>query len=82
MTAKQKREMRRMEIRIEELERHFAIANNFGTENFVSVFNSRVAMRQAYEALLDASDILAAHMRDDPAFMEQFGKRATEVKEW
>jgi len=71
MTAKEKRYVRKLEIRIEELERHFKIANDSCTETFTSLYQTRVAMRYAYEALIEAEKVLHENMKEDPAFIQQ-----------
>lgn len=71
MTAKEKRHVRKLEIRIEELERHFKIANNSHAEVFLNLYDTRRAMREAYESLIDAARTLEDLMRNDPAFMQQ-----------
>jgi hypothetical protein len=65
MTAKEKRYVRKLEIRIEELERHFKIANDSNIETFVTLYQTRVAMRHAYEALVEAETALHENMKDD-----------------
>lgn len=74
MTAKEKRHVRKLEIRVEELERHFQIANSSSVETFLALFETRAAMRQAYEAVCDAERVLRELMQDDSAFMEMRAK--------
>ncbi len=70
MTAKEKRYVRKLEIKVEQLERHFRIAQTSGMDNFRALYDSRLAMRQAYESLMDAARTLEDCMQEDPAFME------------
>ena len=74
MNAKEKRHVRKLEIRVEELERYLNIANSSGVETFLTLFETRAAMRQAYEAVCDAERVLRELMQDDPAFMEMRAK--------
>jgi len=69
MTAKEQRNTRKLEIRVEELERHFKISNDSYIETFTELYQTRTAMRQAYESLMDAESVLRTLMKEDPAFM-------------
>lgn len=80
MTAKERRYVRKLEIENEELKRHLKIANESGAETFLALYETRVAMRQAYEALVEAANALEDNMRDDPAFMEQQARMREESK--
>jgi len=73
MTAKEKRYVRKLEIRIEELERHFKIANDAHTEIFSALYHTRTAMRIAYETILEAADSLQENIKNDPAYMAKSG---------
>jgi hypothetical protein len=70
MTAKERRYVRKLEIENEELRRHFDIANSSNTDTFLSLYETRFAMRLAYECLVEAVAHLEDNMRDDPAFMQ------------
>jgi len=70
MTAKEKRYVRKLEIENEELKRHFHIANKSNTETFLALYEPRLAMRLAYEALIDAVAQMEDNLRDDPAFIQ------------
>jgi len=70
MTSKEKRYVRKLEIENEELKRHFHIANKSNTETFLALYETRLAMRLAYEDLIDAVARLENNMRDDPAFIQ------------
>jgi hypothetical protein len=74
MTAKEKHHVRKLEIRIEELERHFNIANSAHCNVFRELFETRAALRQSYEALMEAANILGDLMANDPAFMQMVGR--------
>jgi len=80
MTAKERRYVRRLEIENEELKRHFNIANKSGAETFLALYDTRVAMRQAYEALVEAANALESNMREDPVFIEQKARMREETK--
>ena len=74
MNSKEKRYVRKLEIRCEELDRHFRIANSSSAGTFLTLFETRAAMRQAYEAVCDAERVLRGLMQDDPAFVEMRAK--------
>lgn len=79
MTAKEKRYVRKLEIENEELKRHFDIANQSNAETFLALYETRLAMRLAYENLIEAVAQLENNMRSDPAFIQlraQIGKEA------
>ena len=69
MTAKEARYVRKLEIRVAELERHFEIANRSGTENFIALFETRTALKQAFEALEECSGITYDCIKNDPQFI-------------
>lgn len=79
MTKKEERHVRNLEIKVEELERHLKLSQRASIENFTSAYDSRIAMRQAYEALLDAAKILEDCMREDPAFIKEQAQRRAEI---
>ena len=70
MTAKERRHVRNLELKIEELERHFRISQSSGIDYFRSLYETRLALRQVYECLHEAISILDATMAQDPAFMK------------
>lgn len=76
MTAKEQRQVRRLEVRIEELERHLKISTKSGSDTFLDLYNTRTALRQAHEALAEAMAIIEQCIKDDPAFIQQ---RQTQV---
>lgn len=70
MTKKEQREFRNQALKIEELERHFAIANRVGVEYFTALYDTRLALRQVYEDVCASKQTLEVLMGDDPAFMQ------------
>ena len=58
MTAKEKRYVRKLEIRIEELERHFDILNSHDKSTFMSLFEARCAVSEALETIEYAAECL------------------------
>lgn len=72
MTAKESRALRKLQIENEELKRHFHIAQKSQVDTFTELYQTRTALRQAYEALSEAQQVLEALMKEDPAFMAQF----------
>ena len=60
-----------MEIRIEELERFFKIAHTSSTDNFIALFETRTAMKQAFAALEECSTIMYDCMKNDPEFISR-----------
>ncbi len=69
MTAKEARYVRKLEIRVAELERHLGIANRSSAEYFSALFETRTAMKQAFEALEECSGIMYDCIKNDPQFM-------------
>ncbi len=69
MTAKEQRYVRKLEIRVAELERHFDIANKSSAENFVALFETRIALKQAFEALEECAVIMHDCIKADPQYM-------------
>ncbi len=78
MTAKERRYVRKLEVENEELKRHFRIANNSNIETFTALYETRFAMRLAYECLVEAVAHLEDNMRDDPAFMQLKAQMGTD----
>lgn len=76
-SAKDLRLIRKLEIRIEELERHFKISQQHYVDTFHELFETRTAMRQAYEAICEAEKVLREQLQNDPVFMA--GKPKAEI---
>lgn len=64
MTAKEKREMQRLRIRIEELERSNQRHMEVWRENNEELIDMRSALREAHDALVDAVFSLNRVIRD------------------
>lgn len=71
--------MRKLEIRIEELEAALQHSNKIYSNQLFDIVDNRATMRFAYAAILDALQELHTIMRDDPAFMYEFGKKQVEA---
>lgn len=80
MTKKEQREMRKLEIRIEELERCLKTTSESWRDQVFAIADAKIAMRQAYESLFDALFTLQRHMAADPAFMQLRGELANDMK--
>lgn len=81
MTPKEKRYVRKLEIRIEELERHFRFSQDHYLETFHHLFDNRCAMREAYELIFESLTVLQQNMANDPAFMKLRSELAMDRKE-
>ena len=69
MTAKERRAMRRLEIRAEEAERMLAHINKMSMDQFLTVYEDRCAMLEALELVSEAYTLLRGRVQDDPQFM-------------
>lgn len=70
MTKKEQREARNQALKIEELQRHFDIANRVGVEYFTSLYDTRLALRKVYEDVCNSKRTLEVLMGNDLAFMQ------------
>lgn len=70
MTAKEKRQMRNLEIKVEQLEQALDHSRKAWAEQFQAIYDNRTAMHQAYACIMDAMQLLHEQIRDDLAFMQ------------
>ena len=69
MTAKEKRQIRKLEIRLEESERMLNHINKSHMDQFRSIYEDRCAMLEALELVSDAYTLLLDRVKNDPQYM-------------
>lgn len=69
MTAKERRAMRKLEIRAEEAERMLKHINQMSMDQFFTVYEDRCAMMEAFGLLSEAKQLLWERIKKDPQFM-------------
>lgn len=71
MTAKEQRYVRKLEIRINELEATLKKAQGTWVDQFHALFETRTAMLQAFAAIEEAAVIMHDCMKQDPQYMAE-----------
>lgn len=71
MTAKEQRYVRKLEIRINELEATLKKAQGTWVDQFHALFETRTAMFQAFAAIEEAAVIMHECMKQDPQYMAE-----------
>lgn len=69
MTAKERRAMRKLEIRAEEAERMLTHINKMSMDQFLTVYEDRCAILQALELVSEAFGLLRERVKDNPQYM-------------
>ena len=69
MTKKEERKVRMLEIRIEELELRLTKAQSAWVDEFHALYESRVALKQAFELIEEAAEIIYPIIKNDPQFI-------------
>lgn len=69
MTAKERRQLRRAEIRAEEAERMLKHINQSHMDQFLTVYEDRCAILQALELVSEAFGLLRERVKDDPQYV-------------
>ncbi len=69
MTAKERRAMRKLEIRLETAERMLNNINKSHMDQFREIYEDRCAMLEALELVSDAYKLLRDRVKNDPQFM-------------
>lgn len=69
MNAKDRRQLRRAEIRADEAERMLKHINQSHMDQFMTVYEDRCAMLQALELVNEAFGLLRDRVKDDPQYM-------------
>lgn len=69
MTAKERRAMRKLEIRAEEAERMLKHINQSHMDQFLTVYEDRCAMLEAIELVGEAYALLHGRIKDDSQYM-------------
>ena len=68
MTAKERRQMRKLEIRLEESERMLDRINQSHMDQFREIYEDRCAMLEALELVSDAYKLLHSRVKNDPQY--------------
>jgi len=79
MNAKETRYVRKLEIRIEELEKALRRSQEKWVDDFNAVFESRTALLQAFGAIEEAAVIMHEVIKNDPQFMAEKAERRMEI---
>lgn len=79
MTAKERRAMRKLEIRLEESERMLDRINQSHMEQFRSIYEDRCAMLEALELVSEAYTLIRDRIKADPQYMARQEARRAEV---
>ena len=69
MTAKERRAMRKLEIRLAEAEATIETMAKRNSEMFLALYEQKCALLEAYETITDALRIVYEPIRADPQFM-------------
>lgn len=69
MTAKERRQMRKLEIRTEAAERILSRISQSHMDQFREIYEDRCAMLEALELVSDAYKLLHSRLKNDPQFM-------------
>lgn len=69
MTAKERRALRKLEIRLETAERMLSRINQSHMDQFREIYEDRCAMLEALELVSDAYKLLHNRVKNDPQFM-------------
>lgn len=71
MTAKERRYVRKLEIRVEELEKARERTQESWCEQFNALFETRTALLQAFAAIEGAAVIMHECIKNDPQYMAE-----------
>jgi Mg2+ and Co2+ transporter CorA len=71
MTAKEKRYVRNLEIKIEQLEAALKRSRETWADQFSEIYKTRTAMFQAFGAIEEAAVIMHDCIKDDPQYMAE-----------
>lgn len=72
MTAKEKRHVRNLEIKIENLELALRKSQQTWVEQFDAVYHTRTALFQAFMAIEEAVVIMHDVIKNDPQYMSEW----------
>ena len=68
MTAKERRQMRKLEIRLEESERMLDWINQSHMDQFRTIYEDRCAMLEALELVSEVYGLIQGRVKDDPQY--------------
>ena len=71
MTAKEKRYVRNLEIKIEQLEQALKRSQQTWADQFTAIYETRTALLQAFGAIEEAAVIMHDCIKDDPQYMAE-----------
>ncbi|HBJ74663.1 MAG TPA: hypothetical protein DDY86_03900 [Syntrophaceae bacterium] len=68
MTAKERRQMRKLEIRLEESEKMLDRINQSHMDQFRTIYEDRCAMLEAMELVSEAYGLIRGRVKGDPQY--------------
>ena len=71
MTAKEKRYVRNLEIKVEQLEQALKRSQATWADQSTAIYETRTALFQAFEAIEEAAVIMHGCIKDDPQYMAE-----------
>ena len=71
MTAKEKRYVRNLEIKIEQLEQALKRSQETWRDQFTAIYETRTALFQAFGAIEEAAVIMHDCIKDDPQYIAE-----------
>lgn len=71
MTAKEKRYVRNLEIKVEQLEQALKRSRTTWADQFTAIYETRTALLQAFGAIEEAAVIMHDCIKDDPQYMSE-----------
>ena len=71
MTAKEKRYVRNLEIKVEQLEQALKRSQQTWSDQFTAIYETRIALLQAFGAVEEAAVIMHDCIKDDPQYMAE-----------
>lgn len=71
MTAKEKRYVRNLEIKVEQLEAALKRSQSTWMDQFTEIYETRAALLQSFAAIEEAVVIMHGCIKDDPQYMAE-----------
>ena len=71
MTAKEKRYVRNLEIKVEQLEQALKRSQEVWRDQFTTIYETRTALFQAFGAIEEAAVIIHNRIKDDPQYIAE-----------
>ena len=69
MTAKEKRYVRNLEIKVEQLEAALKRSQSTWADQFTAIYETRTALLQSFAAIEEAAVIMHNCIKDDPQYL-------------